>query len=216
MTPERRERLAGGQRNLRYFFLAKGRSAEPEPRLRLVPHGVRPEPQGMLHRWTRLIIAPVASMSASMPRLPGRELRTSDRGDRTRSGRRRGGERAARAAGRRCRAGGRGARGKRGVSELSAYRLAAALGSPFADLVPPCVVRVVPEVDADAPGSLMGSASTTATATSFCTCARGGATSGVLRRTHRQPGPEPLQRAVRGGACRTGADRPWLRIRARA
>jgi hypothetical protein len=41
------------------------------------------------------------------------------------------------------------------ISELAAYRLAAALGSPFIDLVPACVVRVIPHVDADAPGSLM-------------------------------------------------------------
>jgi hypothetical protein len=41
------------------------------------------------------------------------------------------------------------------ISELGAYRLAASLGSPFAELVPACVVRLVPDVDADAPGSLM-------------------------------------------------------------
>lgn len=41
------------------------------------------------------------------------------------------------------------------ISELAAYRLAAALGSPFAELVPACVVRLIPDVDADAPGSLM-------------------------------------------------------------
>lgn len=42
------------------------------------------------------------------------------------------------------------------LAELSAYRLARALGAPFAGLVPPCVLRHVPEVDADAPGSLTG------------------------------------------------------------
>jgi hypothetical protein len=42
------------------------------------------------------------------------------------------------------------------LSELSAYRLARALGTPFADIVPPCVLRHVPEVDDLAPGSLTG------------------------------------------------------------
>jgi hypothetical protein len=40
------------------------------------------------------------------------------------------------------------------LAELAAYRLAHALGGPFASLVPPCVVRAIPEIDADAPGSL--------------------------------------------------------------
>jgi hypothetical protein len=42
------------------------------------------------------------------------------------------------------------------LSALSAYRLAHALGPLFAELVPPCVVRFVAEVDADAPGSVTG------------------------------------------------------------
>jgi hypothetical protein len=40
------------------------------------------------------------------------------------------------------------------LSELSAYRLAYALGPPYSALVPPCVVRRFPEIDPDAPGSL--------------------------------------------------------------
>jgi hypothetical protein len=40
------------------------------------------------------------------------------------------------------------------LSEVSAYRLACALGEPFAALVPPCVVRSFPEIDAHAPGAL--------------------------------------------------------------
>jgi hypothetical protein len=40
------------------------------------------------------------------------------------------------------------------LAELSTYRLAHALGEPFASLVPACVVRSIPEIDADAPGSL--------------------------------------------------------------
>lgn len=40
------------------------------------------------------------------------------------------------------------------LAELSAYRLASALGPPFAPLVAPCVVRGFPEIDPNAPGSL--------------------------------------------------------------
>ena len=40
------------------------------------------------------------------------------------------------------------------VSEVAAYRLACALGEPFSAIVPPCVVRSVPEIDEHAPGSL--------------------------------------------------------------
>lgn len=41
------------------------------------------------------------------------------------------------------------------LSEVAAYRLAHALGPPFAELVPPCVLRTVPGIDPHAPGSLM-------------------------------------------------------------
>jgi hypothetical protein len=41
------------------------------------------------------------------------------------------------------------------LAEIAAYRLAYALEAPYAGLVPPCVLRFVPEVDEDAPGSLM-------------------------------------------------------------
>ena len=37
---------------------------------------------------------------------------------------------------------------------MAAYRLAHALGDPFAGLVAPCVVRSIPEIDEHAPGSL--------------------------------------------------------------
>lgn len=42
------------------------------------------------------------------------------------------------------------------LAEVAAYRLAHALGAPYVDLVPACVLRLVPEVDPDAPGSLTG------------------------------------------------------------
>jgi hypothetical protein len=41
------------------------------------------------------------------------------------------------------------------LAEIATYRLAYALGGPYAELIPPCVLRFVPEVDEDAPGSLM-------------------------------------------------------------
>jgi hypothetical protein len=41
------------------------------------------------------------------------------------------------------------------LSEVAAYRLAHALGPPFAELVPPCVLRTVPGIDPHAPGSLL-------------------------------------------------------------
>jgi hypothetical protein len=41
------------------------------------------------------------------------------------------------------------------LAEIAAYRLAYALAGPYVELVPPCVLRFVPEVDEDAPGSLM-------------------------------------------------------------
>jgi hypothetical protein len=40
------------------------------------------------------------------------------------------------------------------LAEVSAYRLAFALGPPFSELVAPCVIRWLPEVDEHAPGSL--------------------------------------------------------------
>lgn len=41
------------------------------------------------------------------------------------------------------------------LCEATAWRVAASLGEPWSDLIPPCVVRAIDEVDPRAPGSLV-------------------------------------------------------------